>query len=173
MGALRGASYIYRPTDRVADVPQEMRDFDPTVGFIAIPESLWKDIPMFELEGEAVSTRHIRGMVKLLMESIGLNPMHFGAHSLRIGGASAAFAAGIEPSAIRIAGRWSSDIYEIYVRLSKQGAARLGATIGSTAFEDLERGEFVSEELELLPHELVHDFPVEADLALELRAEGD
>ena len=59
------------------------------------------------------------------------------------------------------------------MRLSKQGAARLGATIGSTAFEDLERGEFVSEELELLPHELVHDFPVEADLAMELRAEGD
>ena len=32
---------------------------------------------------------------------------------------------------------------------------RLGRTIGSTPFEDLERGEFVSEELELLPHEFV------------------
>ena len=117
--------------------------------------------------------RHVRGMVKYLMSSLGLDSRHFGAHSLRIGGATAAFAAGIEPSAIRIAGRWSSDVYEIYVRLSKQGAARLGSTIGSTAFEDLERGAFVSEELELLPHELVHDFPVEDDLIRELRSEGD
>ena len=45
--------------------------------------------------------------------------------------------------------------------------------VGSTAFEDLERGAFVSEELELLPHELVHDFPVEDDLIRELRSEGD
>ena len=138
-----------------------------------IPESEWGSIPMFELDGEAVSTRHVRGMVKHLMESLGMDSRFFGAHSLRIGGASAAFAAGIEPAAIRIAGRWSSDIYEIYVRLSKQGAARLGATIGSTAFEDLERGEFVSEELELLPHELILGFPVEDDLIRELRSEGD
>ena len=80
-----------------------------------------------------------------------------GAHSLRIGGASAAFAAGIEPSAIRLAGRWSSDVYEIYVRLSRQAASRLGRVIGSSAFEDLERGEFISEELELRPLECNHE----------------
>ena len=173
VGAVKDTQVLIGGGGSLVDAVQALKALHSSWLEDGIPESLWKDIPMFELEGEAVSTRHIRGMVKLLMESIGLNPMHFGAHSLRIGGASAAFAAGIEPSAIRIAGRWSSDIYEIYVRLSKQGAARLGATIGSTAFEDLERGEFVSEELELLPHELVHDFPIEADLALELRAEGD
>ena len=47
----------------------------------------------------------VRGMVKTLMFEVGLAPRLFGAHSLRIGGASAAFAAGIEPSAIRLAGR--------------------------------------------------------------------
>ena len=112
-------------------------------------------------------------MVKYLMESIGENPNHFGAHSMRIGGASAAYAAGIEPSAIRIAGRWSSDIYEIYVRLSARGAAQLGATIGSTTFEDLERSTFASEELELLPAELMKGFSVEKELIAETRADNE
>ena len=106
---------------------------------------------------QAVGVSTVRGMVKALMRSLGYDPCAFGAHSLRIGGASAAFAAGIEPSAIRLAGRWSSDVYEIYVRLSRQAASRLGRVIGSTAFNDLERGEFVSEELEMRPLELNHE----------------
>ena len=40
----------------------------------------------------------------LLMQSIGLDPARFGAHSLRIGGATAALAAGVPPSMIRIIG---------------------------------------------------------------------
>ena len=93
-------------------------------------------------------------MVKVLMHSIGLDPRSFGAHSLRIGGASAAFAVGVEPSAIRLAGRWSSDVYEIYLRLSREAAVRLGRVVGSTSFDDLERGEFISEELEMRPFEM-------------------
>ena len=114
---------------------------------------------------KAVGVASVRGMVKALMASLGYDPRTFGAHSLRIGGASAAFAAGIEPSAIRLAGRWSSDVYEIYVRLSRQAASRLGRVIGSSAFEDLERGEFISEELELRPLECNHEAAFEdADL---------
>jgi hypothetical protein len=35
---------------------------------------------------------------------------------LRIGGATALFAAGADPMIIRTMGRWSSDIYRLYVR---------------------------------------------------------
>ena len=93
-------------------------------------------------------------MVKALMKALGLDPACFGAHSLRIGGATAALAAGFQPSVIRILGRWSSDLWAIYARLSKEIAYGASATIGSTSFEDLERGEFVSEELEMLPFEV-------------------
>ena len=93
-------------------------------------------------------------MVKFLVESIGLDPAKFGAHSLRIGGAMAALAAGIQPTLIRVLGRWSSDIYEIYCRLSLEAAAGMGALIGSTPFEDVEQGEFVTEELEATSFEL-------------------
>ena len=97
------------------------------------------------------------------MASIGLDPNRFGAHSLRIGGATAALAAGIQPTLIRVLGRWSSDIYEIYCRLSLEAAAGMGALIGSTPFEDVEQGEFVSEDLEATSLELAAMRHVELD----------
>ena len=39
-----------------------------------------------------------------------------GNYSLRIGGATALFAAGADPIHIRTMGRWSSDCYRLYVR---------------------------------------------------------
>ena len=61
--------------------------------------------------------------LKELTILIGQDPAFFGAHSLRIGGATAAAAAGVEPAVIRVCGRWSSDIFEIYTRLTQQAAA--------------------------------------------------
>ena len=92
-------------------------------------------------------------MIKALMQAIGLYPARFGAHSLRIGGATAALAAGVPPTLIRVAGRWASDVFEIYTRLSMEAAAGMACVIGSTPFQDVEQGEFVSEELEALPLE--------------------
>ena len=105
--------------------------------------------PLFrDARDKSAFTRHqAMKMVKGLMQSIGLDPARFGAHSLRIGGATAALAAGIHPTVIRLTGRWASDVWMIYARMTKQAALRVSAVIGSTAFEDAERG-FQSEELE-------------------------
>ena len=107
-------------------------------------------------------------MVKTLMRLLGEDPARFGAHSLRIGGASAALAAGVPPALIRICGRWSSDVWELYARLSREAAANMTSLIGSTAFNDLERG-FHSEELEMLPSEM----GVAADFTAEEAALAD
>ena len=105
----------------------------------------------------------MRSVVKWLMESVGEDATKFGAHSLRIGGATAALTAGVPPATIRLMGRWATDCYEVYLRLTRQTAARMSAIVGSTAFEDLERG-FHSEQLELLPYELeCGDFSIDAD----------
>jgi hypothetical protein len=124
--------------------------------------------PLFCKGGRAISVREIRGMVQELMRRLGLEPRRFGAHSLRIGGATAALAAGMNPATIRAAGRWSSEVYRIYCRLSRQSAAGVATTIGSTPFEDLERGvKFVDEELMLtadeVPSGLVSSY-IERDL---------
>ena len=115
-----------------------------------VPEELKATTPLFRLGDTAITVRQVRSMVKALMQSVGLDPKFYGAHSLRIGGATAALAAGLSPATIRAAGRWSSDIYLIYCRISKESAASIATCIGSTSFEDLERGaQFVGEEMVL------------------------
>ena len=111
-------------------------------------------------------------MVRNVMVAIGLDGSLFGAHNLRIGGATAALASGMDPSLIRMMGRWSSDIYEIYCRMCKQTAVRVGVTIGSTAFNDVEGGAFTTEELEMLPFEM-NNLDVELDDADDLEFSDD
>ena len=111
--------------------------------------------PLFHSRGQAITVRETRRLVQELMRRLGLDPRRYGAHSLRIGGATAALAAGMSPSTIRAAGRWSSEVYSIYCRLSRQSAAGVATLIGSTPFEDLERGVmFVDEELMLTADEV-------------------
>ena len=129
--------------------------------------------PLFRRRGQAITVREIRGMVQELMRRLGLDPRRYGAHSLRIGGATAAFAAGMSPSTIRAAGRWSSEIYRIYCRLSRQSAAGVATSIGSTPFEDLERGvKFVDEELMLTADEMPSVTSPPSSSATSLRTRG-
>jgi len=65
------------------------------------------------------TVEQVRGTVKYLMLSLGLDPRKFGAHSLRIGGATAALSAGLSPAAIRAAGRWASDVYILSAALPR------------------------------------------------------
>ena len=55
-------------------------------------------------------------------------------------------AAGVSPEAIRVMGRWDSDVYRIYCRRSRQVALQLGTVIASTGFESLDDA-FTTEEL--------------------------
>jgi len=111
--------------------------------------------PLFRdtASGAAFSVSGIRRVVKWLMASIGLDPNKFGAHSLRIGGATAALAAGVSPAQIRLLGRWSSDVAELYMRMTRQAAGQFSAVVGSTAFDDIESLTFRTEELEVLSSE--------------------
>lgn len=94
--------------------------------------------------------------VKALMQCIGLDPALFGAHSLRIGGATAALAAGVPPAMIRLMGRWSSDVYEVYCGMSLEAALRTGTQLASATVSTSEQA-FEQEHLEMLPSE-VYDF---------------
>ena len=107
----------------------------------SVPAQARATTPLFrKADGGAFTVSGVRAMVKALMASVGCDPRRFGAHSVRIGGATAALAAGIDPAVIRCMGRWSSDVYEIYMRLSREAAARVSTIVASTEFHDLERG---------------------------------
>ena len=68
-----------------------------------------------------------------VMEAAGRDPNMFGAHSLRIGGATAAMEGRLSPDTIRIAGRWSSDCYLIYCKATRGGVSQIARIVGSTA----------------------------------------
>jgi hypothetical protein len=104
-----------------------------------VPEEMKARTPLFrEASGAALTTRRIRAVVKALMAEVGEDPTLFGAHSLRIGGATAALAKGVPAVVIRTMGRWSSEIYEIYCRASDEAVLRFGVSIASADYEDLE-----------------------------------
>ena len=152
-----GGRYI----DPVAAL-HSMTELDP------IDEKDAATTPLFRRFGASITVRQLRGCVKSLMGMLGLDHRRFGAHSLRIGGATAALAGNLNPAAIRAAGRWSSDVYIIYTRATRQAAVSCSTVIGSTLFEDTERGVvFCDEELMLMPQEMpcgrVEDF-VEQDM---------
>ena len=110
--------------------------------------------PLFcDEQGAGITVAQVRDMVKSLMEAVGRDPRLYGAHSLRIGGATAALAAGVSPQLIRLMGRWSSDIYEIYCRMSEEAALGVGAAICSAVVTDVEAG-FHEEHLELTTNEV-------------------
>jgi hypothetical protein len=110
--------------------------------------------PLFcHADGSAISTEEVRCMVRRVMQAAGRNPSIYGGHSLRIGGATAAHAAGVPPNLIRLMGRWSSDVYAVYCRMSIESALGVGQAIAS-AMVTASSEAFQDESLELLPSEV-------------------
>jgi hypothetical protein len=103
--------------------------------------------------GVSFTVAQVRQFVKDIMRLAGRDPSRYGAHSLRIGGATAALAAGVPPALIRLMGRWASDVYEIYCRLSMQSALGVGTAISAAMVSSPEDG-FQEESFEMQPCEV-------------------
>ena len=88
-------------------------------------------------DGSAFSVAELRDIVKALMSAVGEDPSEFGAHSLRIGGATALFKAGASQIDIMTMGRWSSDCYRLYVRACFGHAVEWSRKAGSTSVDDV------------------------------------
>ena len=86
---------------------------------------------------QPLRTGSLRRLLQSLMLAVGEEPKHFGLHSLRIGGATALFAAGATPTVIRTMGRWSSDCYRLYVRACYEQTLFWSSKYGSTPVRDL------------------------------------
>ena len=98
--------------------------------------------PMFRCgrcrgERKPLSPALVRAWTRTLMVSIGERPEQFGTHSYRIGGATALFAAGADATVIRTMGRWSSDIYRLYVRACFSQTIAWSRKAGSTVVQDV------------------------------------
>lgn len=92
--------------------------------------ALWKaataNAPLCQLpSGKCLSSRTMSSVIKCGAKSLGEDPKKFGTHSLRSGGATAMFEAGIADTVIKQLGRWKSDCYQAYTRIEETTGARI------------------------------------------------
>ena len=77
-------------------------------------------------DGSVYSYRNLQSKLQVISDKLQL-PRKLTSHSLRAGGATAAFLAGVPPEIIKIMGHWKSDCFRRYLRFPEE--ARLAAGI--------------------------------------------
>ena len=112
---------------------QNLLRVDPTPPGVAATTPLFREVD----SDHPLRTGKLRRLLQSFMLVIGEVPSEFGLHSLRIGGATALFAAGATPIVIRTMGRWSSDCYRLYVRACYEQTLFWSSKCSSTSVRDL------------------------------------
>lgn len=63
------------------------------------------------------------------MKAAGMDPSGYSGHCFRIGASTTAAANGVGDATIQILGRWSSDSYKKYIRVSPNELAQISRTL--------------------------------------------
>ena len=96
--------------------------------------------PMFSNDyGRACNYRTYNKFLKLGIAEIGLTPNNYASHSARSGGATAAFAAGVDMELIKQCGNWRSSAVLRYTRPCIEPLLSVGPAIASAVFTTLPR----------------------------------
>ena len=98
------------------------------------------DTPLFRdpRTGGILNVTYIRQMLRACMTAIGRDPSVYGAHSLRIGGATALAFLRVPGDQIQAAGRWHSGAYLRYLRQTRQRALHNLTMVASADTDDME-----------------------------------
>jgi site-specific recombinase XerD len=104
---------------------------------LRVREGSWRtSAPLFQWGGRAMSETAVNKLLRAALHAAGVPHAHtFSSHSLRVGGATAAMAVGVDPESIKVLGRWDSMAYKMYTRLSQQAARRVGVAVASAAVD--------------------------------------
>ncbi len=86
--------------------------------------------PLFQFKnGQILARKRVSAILKSLCLRINVDPKKFPAHSFRKGGATALARAGVAENVIQILGRWSSQAYKEYIKMSPEELANYTAMI--------------------------------------------
>ena len=94
--------------------------------------------PLFRnpITGSVLTVAFMRARLRACMTAIGRDASLYGAHSLRIGGATAMAWLNAPGPAIMASGRWRSDAYLCYIRECRAQAEQFVAQIASADVDD-------------------------------------
>ena len=76
------------------------------------------EAPFFTIGGLPVHRQYFCGLLTPAIKRCGLNPARYKGHSFRIGAASHAAEGGMSDAQIRVLGRWKSNAFLRYIRIS-------------------------------------------------------
>ena len=113
---------------------RRMTELDPVSEEKKIETPLFRD-PTSKI---SLNTAHVRTHVRWLMALLGLDASKFGAHSLRIGGGTAYFNAGADELVLKTLGRWSTDVYLVYLENCRDRAMQLADAACNTAVQSMQ-----------------------------------
>lgn len=105
-----------------------------------VPEAAEASTPLFRdpRTGLILTVAYVRSRLRSLMSAIGRDGSLYGAHSLRIGGATAMSWLQASREHIMAAGRWRSDAYLRYLRQCRGEAMRLAQGVAGADTDDCE-----------------------------------
>ena len=89
-----------------------------------------------EESGKLVTRDKVQRVIRRLAEGAGYDPTHFVTHSMRAGGATSMAMLGYDASTIQLFGRWRSDCFIQYIRIS--ATARKGVAAQMAALEEID-----------------------------------
>ena len=110
-----------------------------------VPKSEYKTTPLFRdpRTNKPMKSWYLRKQIKkLYKEKCGGDPKRVGTHSMRIGGCSTLFAMGTPPVFVQALGRWSSDVFKLYMRTSKGEMEKYIKAMGRKTFVGIEKTKF-------------------------------
>ena len=86
--------------------------------------------PLFRCQdGSPLTKQGFVGKFRQALRSLGYEEDRYAGHSFRIGAATAAAAAGVEDSTIKLLGRWESDAFQRYIRTPRNELALLSVQL--------------------------------------------
>ena len=90
--------------------------------------------PLFHYSNRSyLTSSRITEVLRECIRAVGKDPSSYSSHSLRIGGATAAAAAGVKPSLIQEMGRWRSRCFTRYTRVPNSRLQQVASQIVATS----------------------------------------
>ena len=89
--------------------------------------------PLFSIRGRRLTLVDITAFVRRIARAAGEgnDAVQFSGRSMRVGGATELAALGVSPLTIQLLGRWDSEVYRAYTRVTRAQALRLSSAMSS------------------------------------------